>query len=162
MKQTTERSKMKWERTKHTHKKKKLEFTKLRLPCIAKGGLHLTPLLGSTLDESSFMSEPMWQVETWPCTLVHHMVSSRRQTNRLPTGGISPYPHAVESAEADRSLCSSAGVPQQWWCWGPRGVKMLPPYENCISTTGHLSFGKYVVFKAGVHLRWASIKRGRL
>ena len=42
-----------------TPTKRKIEFTKLRLPCIAKGGLHLTPLLGSTLDESSFMSEPM-------------------------------------------------------------------------------------------------------
>ena len=31
---------------------------------------------------------------------------------------------------------------------GPRGVKMLPPYDNCISA-GHLVFGKNVVIKAG-------------
>ena len=68
------------------------------------------------------------------------------------------YPHAVTSAVADRSLCSSAGVPQLWFL-GPRGDKMLPPYDICISA-GHLYFGKSVVFKAGSWLKMSVIKAG--
>ena len=68
------------------------------------------------------------------------------------------YPHAVASAAADRSMCSSAGVPQQWF-WGPRGVNMLPPYKNCIST-GHLSFEKTVVVKEGRWLDMSVFKAG--
>ena len=55
-----------------------------------------------------------------------------------------------------------AGVPRRWF-WGPRGVKMPPPYLMIlVYLRGTLLSGKMSSLKRGVDLRWASLKRGRL
>ena len=51
--------------------------------------------------------------------------------------------------------CTTAVILGALWAKG------ATPYDNCISA-GHLALEKNVVFKRGVDLRCASLKRGRL
>ena len=94
-------------------------------------------------------------------------VEAIRKWNKLPSeakqheNGPKTPTHKKKLEFTKRRVTVRAGVPQQWF-GGPRGVKMLPPYDNCISA-GHLACGKKFVFKAGIfYLTWASLKRGRL
>ena len=68
------------------------------------------------------------QVETLNGTWVRHMASSRQLTTRQQIGGISPYPHAVVRAAADRCRCYTAVCcPSKKKLGGAAKWKRYPP-----------------------------------
>ncbi|CAB1103747.1 unnamed protein product [Ectocarpus sp. CCAP 1310/34] len=73
------------------------------------------------------------------------MASSRQLTTRQQMGGISPYPHAVVRAAADRCRCYNAlqiCCPSKFF-WGGRIVETLPPYI-IVHLRGTMFWGKNV------------------
>ena len=91
------------------------------------------------------------------------MASSRQLTTRQQMGGISPYPHAVVRAAADRCRCYTAVCcpSRKIWGGGAHSGKGSPPYI-IVHLRGTIFFllGKKCVFIAGSVLEKSVVKAG--